>query len=358
MVHKLLFCMEDLCFGGTQRQTLELVRRLDRSRFAPQLLVFTGPTDLDAIPKSLDVPVTYLGRSRKVYPLFILSMARAIRQIAPDLLIPVTALPNIWARIWGRLLGIPVIGTCRGGGGPKRQHERYLWRLAARIICNSQALYDHLLSLGVSAQRLHYIPNGVDCDFFSPQLPPPSEREPVLLCVARLAEDKDHLTLLRAFELVLRAFPQARLRLVGDGPRQKELLAWVKARPHLAVDFVPGTTDVRPNYAEARLFVLSSEREGQPNVLLEAMSSGLPVCATAVGGIPALVDDGRTGLLSEAHNAEAFAANCLRLLNDPALGDAMGKQGRAAVMASYGFASMVRAHEEVFSEVLAEYGKA
>ncbi|MCR5813481.1 MAG: glycosyltransferase [Desulfovibrio sp.] len=352
MVHKLLFCMEDLCFGGTQRQTLELVRRLDRKRFAPALLVFTGPTDLDAIPRSLNVPVTYLGRSRAVYPLFFLSMAKALKALQPDLLIPVTALPNIWARIWGRLLGIPVVGTCRGGGGPVRQHERFLWRLTAEMICNSQALKEHLLRLGVCAERLHYIPNGVDSDFFSPKEPVPSKREPVLLCVARLAEDKDHLTLFRAFELVARNVPNARLRLVGDGPRQQELLAWAKAHPDLVIDFVPGTSDVRPHYAEARLFVLSSLREGQPNVLLEAMSCGLPICATAVGGIPALVEDGHTGLLCPQQNPEALAANCLRLLSDPALGDRLGACGRQRVLAAYGFSPMVQAHEKIFSQVL------
>ncbi len=353
-VHKLLFCMEDLCFGGTQRQTLELVRRLDRSRFAPSMLVFTGPTDLDDIPHSLNVPVTYLGKTRSVHPFFFVTMASAIKGLAPDLIIPATALPNIWARIWGKLFSIPVIGTCRGGGGPKRQHERLLWPLTARMICNSLALREHLLRLGVDARRLFYIPNGVDTDFFRPQSPPPSQRPPLLLCVARLAQDKDHLTLFQAFEQIVKHVPEARLRLVGDGPLEAKLTAWAAAHPGLAIDFVPGTSDVRPHYAEARLFVLSSVREGQPNVLLEAMSCGLPVCATDVGGIPALVEDGRTALLCPPQKPEALAENCLRLLKDPAMGDSFGRAGRDRVLASYAFTSMVEAHEELFAQVLAE----
>ena len=126
---------------------------------------------------------------------------------------PCTALPNIWGRIWGRFLhlwsgrgAVPlVVGTCRGGGGPARQHEKWLWRLTDHMVCNSEALQKILLDFGVPKARLSYIPNGVDTNFFSPSNPAPSQREPIILCVARLAGDKDHVTLLRAFELVLKS---------------------------------------------------------------------------------------------------------------------------------------------------------
>ena len=222
-----LFVMEDLCFGGTQRQMVELACRLDRTRFRVSMLVLTGRTDLDAQVEQAGIRVAYLGHSRKVNPFFFALMPASLKRLAPDVLVPCTALPNIWGRIWGRLLGIPVVGTVRGGGAPRRQHERFLWRLTDHMICNSEALADVLSGLGIPAARLTYVPNGVDTERFVPAQPAPSGRPPLIVCVARLAGDKDHLTLLKGFALLRQRHPEVRLRLVGDGPREKELKAWV-----------------------------------------------------------------------------------------------------------------------------------
>ena len=346
-----LFCMEDLCFGGTQRQTIELVRRLDRSRFFPSMLMLTGPTDLDEIPRKAAVPLFYLGRRRAVFPFFFLTMGAFLKKNRPDLIVPCTALPNIWARLWGKLLGIPVVGTCRGGGAPRRQHERFLWPLTAHMICNSKALAEVLTGLGVPSSRLSYIPNGVDTDFFRPQDPPLRSRSRVVLCVARLAGDKDHLTLFRAVLRLRSAFPDLKLRVVGDGPCERTLKAWAADHPSLPVEWVPATSDVRPYYASASIFALSSVREGQPNVLLEAMSCGLPVCATAVGGVPALVREGQTGLLAPAGDDEAFAAALASLLREPARAEAMGAAGRKYVLEQHSFSAMVEAHQALFQRL-------
>ena len=354
-----LFLMEDLCFGGTQRQTLELARRLDRKRFSPAMLTLTGATDLDEAAREAGIRLTHLGASRRAAPRFFLRRAAALRRAAPDILVPCTALPNIWGRIWGRALRMPVIvGTCRGGGGPKRQHERWLWRLTRHMVCNSEALFRTLQSMGVPEAHLSYIPNGVDVDFFRPGDTDPSAREPVILCVARLARDKDHPTLLRAFELILQSRPEARLRIVGDGPEEAALKRWAQGRAAGArVDFFPGGMDMREHYAAARMFALASVREGQPNVILEAMSCGLPVCATAVGGIPRLVEEKVNGFLSQAGDAEALARNCLRVLDDPQAGDALGRAGRGRVERDFSFTAMVEAHQALFERLWREAGR-
>ena len=218
------------------------------------------------------------------------------------------------------------------------------------MVCNSEALRDIVQGFGVPGQRLSYIPNGVDTEFFAPSGAAPSARAPEILCVARLAGDKDHMTLLHAFELVQQVHPAARLRIVGDGPEEASLRAWAGA--HAAggnVDFIAGGLDMRAHYARARVFALSSVREGQPNVILEAMACGLPVCATAVGGIPRLVQDAVNGFLSPAGDAAALAENCCKLLADGALCDALGDAGRARVEKDFSFTAMVEAHQEVFA---------
>ncbi|MDR2744540.1 MAG: glycosyltransferase [Desulfovibrio sp.] len=354
---RVLFFMEDLCFGGTQRQMLELARRLDRTRFVPAMLTLTGRTDMDDTARSGGIELSHLGVGRSIPRLFFLRLGRALRKDRPDILVPCTALPNIWGRIWGRAAGVPVIvGTCRGGGGPRRQHERLLWRLTEQLICNSEELREALRIVGVPASHLVCIPNGVDALRFAPAEIPPSARRSVILCVARLARDKDHLTLFRAFERIVQRLPQARLRIVGDGPERPALKAW--AANHAAgnnIDFFSGTADVRPHYDEARLFALASVREGQPNVLLEAMACGLPVCATAVGGIPALVGD--NALLSPAGDIGALADNCIRMLAEPRRCDAMGRAGRGRAERNFSFSRMVAAHEALFTRLWEHYEK-
>jgi glycosyltransferase involved in cell wall biosynthesis len=348
---KILFLLQDLCFGGTQRQTLELARRLDRNLFSPSMLTLTGKTDLDQVAVEAGIPVRHLGRGRGVAPLFFLNLCNALKEAAPDILVPCTALPNIWGRIWGRYLRVPlIVGTCRGGSALACQHEVLLWRLAHHMICNSSELYIKLQRLGLPAARLTYIANGVDTALFAPA--PLSGRGPVILCVARLAEDKNHLTLLRAFREVLQSVPEARLRLVGDGPEEAALRRWVGERGMSgSVDFFPGETDMRPHYAQARVFALSSVREGQPNVILEAMACGLPVCATAVGGIPDMVEENVTGFLSPAKDCSALGHNCARLLADARRCESMGGAGRIRVEREFSFGAMVEAHQQLFARL-------
>lgn len=347
---KTLFLMEDLCYGGTQKQNLALANGLDRSRFDPRILTFTGPTDLDGEAK---VSPLHLGSGRKVNPFFFFKAGLEIRKIAPDILVLCTALPNIWGRLWGMALSVPVIlGTCRGGGAPARQHEALLWRLATHIVCNSRALVESMKAKGAPVSRLTYIPNGVDCARFHP-----SERKavaPLILCVARLAKDKDLTALLRAFEILAKKNPAPRLRIVGDGPEKEKLETVISAMPEEIggrIELAGASADPAAHYREADIFALSSVREGQPNAILEAMASGLPVCATSVGGIPDLIDQDAGGLLSAPRDAESFAINLERLLGDAETRKRMGSRNRRRAEDNFSFTAMISSHERLFENL-------
>lgn len=348
---KTLFLLEDLCYGGTQMQNLELAKRLDRNLFSPSILTLTGPTDLDDRAREAGIPLLHMGTDPRVAPLFFLRLGRQLARLAPDILVPCTALPNIWGRIWGRRKKVPVIvGTCRGGGAPARQHERLLWRLTDGMVCNSQALVDDLAYMRVPREHMVHIPNGVDTDRFRPVSRKFSSQDALILSVARLAKDKDQKTLLAAFARVHEHFPDARLRLVGEGPEEASLRKYVeKELPESAaarVEFAGASADPASHYAEADIFALSSIREGQPNAILEAMSCGLPVCATNTGAIPAMIEG--NGLLSEPGDAEALANNLLTFLRAPGMAVHMGRTGRERAVREYSFTAMVRAHQDLF----------
>ena len=352
---RVVFLLQDLCTGGTQHQTLALAAGLNRARFTPELWTLSGPTELDALAREHGLPVTHLGDTNFPGLSSLAALWRILGRERPDVFFLCTALPNIWGRITGRLRKLPlVLGSCRGGGAPARQHERLLWRLTQHIVCNSAALVEVMAGLGVPRAHMSFIANGVDTRRFQPGETPFPQREAVVLCVARLVEDKDHACLLDAFAKVLEHMPQARLRLVGEGPLEAELRARMAQAPLAGkVEILPATTDVAACCRSARVFALSSLREGTPNVLLEAMACGLPAVATRVGGIPFLLRE-ENGLMAPVGDAAGLAAGIVRLLRDPELAQRMGKAGRERVERDFPFSTMIAAHEELFARFLRE----
>lgn len=366
---RVVLLLQDLYFGGTQRQALELARGLDPDRYRAEMWMLAAGRDFAPEAEALGIPLTWLSPSPVVGLDALRALWRELGRETPDIFVPLTAVPNVWGRIFGRLRRVPaILGTCRGGGAVGRQHERLLRRLAHHHVCNSRQLRDALVhGLGHPENRVAFIPNGVDTDHFTP---PPPELAPVrdvILCLARMAADKDHETLLRAFEIVAREHGRAELWLVGDGPEAAGVARLVARHPFRdRIRAYPGAADPRPFYQQAKILVLSSVREGLPNVILEAMSMAVPVAATAVGGIPEVLlgrpgpagpavppgeddlRDGQSGLVAPPSDPAALAWIVLRLLRDDALRERLGRAGRARAGAEYSLAAMVRAYQDLF----------
>lgn len=352
---RVVMLLQDLCFGGTQRQALELASRLERDRFVPEFWMLSGGRDFAPHAARAGIPMVWLSEAPKVGLASLCALWKKLGTDRPDVLLPLTAVPNIWGRVLGRARKLPaVVATCRGGGAIRRQHERWLKNWAAHHIVNAASLGEALQRLGRAEANITCIANGVDTDHF---VPPPDDLRPVrevVLCLARYCEDKDHETLLRAFERTVALRPRAELWLVGDGPlatRVRTLAARSPVRG--AIRTYPAASDPRPFYQQASVVTLSSVREGLPNVILEAMSMGIPVAATAVGGIPDVVEPERTGLLCPPRNPGALGENIARLLADEDLRRQFGENARARALAHFSMETMVRRHEAVFEQVLA-----
>jgi glycosyltransferase involved in cell wall biosynthesis len=351
------FLLQDLKFGGTQRQTLELARRLDREKFQVEVWLLMAGDDLTPVAVNWGIPLVWLSRRDWVGPVSLLHLWRRLRRNPVDLMMLLTAVPNIWGKLLGRLARVPIlVSNCRGGA-PQRQHEAWLWPLADHIICNSPAEEEILTgSYGIPADRVTVILNGVDHELFqSPRAAPSGP--PVILSVGRLEPAKDQKILIEAFRLAAADHPEAQLRLVGNGSRREQLIS-LAAGYGLAgrVQVLPARPDLRPLFQEAAVFALSSLEEGLPNVVLEAMVSGLPVVATRVGGLPEVVQPGRTGWLVPPGDAPALAAALSHLLSDPETAQAFGRAGREHAVRDFSLAGMVRSHEEIFMGLLQSRG--
>jgi glycosyltransferase involved in cell wall biosynthesis len=207
-------------------------------------------------------------------------------------------------------------------------------------------------------EKTFLVPPGVDDSIFVPS-DAPGVGPPTLLFVGRIERTsawKGVDVLLEAFALVLRELPEGRLMLVGDGDAVED------HRNAAAVLGILEQTEFRgalrgsalvEAYQQASVFVLPSttESEAAPMSLTEAMACGRPVVASAIGGVPFMIDDGSDGLLVPPGDAEALAAACLRLLVSPELSTALGEQAHRKVK-SLTWASRVAAYEAIFEGLL------
>jgi glycosyltransferase involved in cell wall biosynthesis len=349
---KLAVLLQDLEFGGTQRYAINLLSHIDRETFDPELWVLRGGTDMLAAAEATGVTIVHLSHYPWVGPRALFKLWGRLTHSRPDVLYTLTVIPNTWGRFIGHLSGVPVIvSSFRNRIAP--QYERWLSRWSTRIVCNAESLKEMIARrFSVDPQRITVIPNGVDTDCFSPEQNR-ATTEPTIVYVGRLVPQKAPLTLLEAFRLVWLKVPSARLVMIGNGPLKHSVETFI-ATSGLAsnVTLLPGTRDVRSHLRRARIFALASLFEGSPNVMIEAMSTGLPIVATKVDGIPELVTHGLSGLLVEPENPPALAEALITLLLDEQKCSEMGVEARQKVLADHCLKEMVRATEKVFVECL------
>jgi glycosyltransferase involved in cell wall biosynthesis len=169
--------------------------------------------------------------------------------------------------------------------------------------------------------------------------------------VGRLEPEKGHPTLIDAWPRVLRAVPDAYLLIVGEGSRREALEHQVAELGIGSRVIFPGRRDDVPAVTAALdVAVLPSYREAQGLTILEAMALSRPVVASNVGGIPEMVEDGRTGLLVPPHDPEALAAAITRLLVDHPLADMLARAGHDLVHERFCLELMVRSIEDLYDE--------
>jgi glycosyltransferase involved in cell wall biosynthesis len=176
---------------------------------------------------------------------------------------------------------------------------------------------------------------------------------PIIGIVARLVAVKDHATLLRAFALVLRAHPDARLVLIGDGPLRDDLAALTRVLGLIDRVHFCGDLDATPAlYADLDIFVLSSRAEGTSIALLEAMAAGRCCVATAVGGTPDVLAQGGCGILVATEAPGILADAIIGALSDGAHREALGRAARGRAVAHYSVRRMAEEYLQVYEDAL------
>ena len=362
--------------GGLENGLVNLINRIPAQRFRHAIICLTDYSNFRQRLTRGDVSVFALHKPQGNSLATQFKLWRLLNQLRPDI-VHTRNIGALEATLPAALAGVPVrIHGEHGrdvddldGTNTRRQIVRRFYRpFVHQYIALSQDLGSYLRDrVGVPASRIAQVYNGVDSALFHPTkehrdaVPHPNFDGPgrfVIGSVGRMQGVKDPLTLARAFVRLLQAVPGAeqRLRLVmiGDGPlreRARMLLAEAGAGEYA---WLPGErNDIARIMRSFDLFVLPSLAEGISNTILEAMATGLPVLATAVGGNPELVQAGVTGTLVPRNDPESMASAMRAYAESPELCRRHGTEARRTIERRFGMEAMVDAYMTIYDELLA-----
>lgn len=369
--------------GGPALHTVLLTERLPRERYDSRLV--TGSPDaaegdyleLHALASDRLVRLPTLGRaiSARRDASALADLVRLMRRVRPHVVHTHTAKAGTLGRLAALVARVPVrVHTFHGHVfdgyfSPAKTRaflaiERALARRTQRILTVSEHVRDELLGLGIGRrEQVTVVPLGLDLDPFTRadehrgalrrELGLPADT-PLVGIVARLVPIKAHEVFLAAAARIAARLPACRFVVVGDGERRAELET-LAAHTGLGdrVHFLGWRADLAHIDADLDVAVLTSRNEGSPVALIEAMAAALPVVATAVGGVPDLVREGVHGHLVAMDDAAGIADATVALLADPARRRALGRAGRAHVLARHGAERLVADVDRVYREELA-----
>lgn len=363
---KIAYLIGHLKTGGTQKHLYELLRRLDRSRFAPRIYCLRGKGDMVQEFRRLGVHVEDLqlngGGPKGLVRLF--RFARQLKKQEISILHCYLPRANFFGAIAGRMARVPIVLISKRtleAQKELKQIVRCRWAdaWADAVVANSaEALRHAVVNGGCSLGKLHLVANGVDLSRYrTPVANGSNGKQPMVGTVVRLEAVKGPDAFVQAAARIAAEMPQARFVVVGDGAMREDL---ERAAAALGlgdrIRFMGQRDDVADILPTFSVFILPSLIEGMSMALLEAMAAARPIVATAVGGNVDLITHGENGLLVPPGDPEKMARAALQLLNNPAWASGLGRAAQTLVLHHHSADSMVRRLEEIYHELLQARG--
>jgi glycosyltransferase involved in cell wall biosynthesis len=354
-----------LGLGGTAKQVVLLAEGLRRGGTAVTVVVLTGEGSREPELHAAGVPVVHLGLRRtkgwQAIPYVLgatFRLGRYLRRTRPDVVHAFLYHSYVMGALAARYARIPVfIAGRRSLDDFKRGRPLVLAveRIAARVtdllVANAQAVADGAhVTERVPLGKLAVIYSGLPDSAFVPARPARLETtRPVLMCVANLSRRKGHADLLTAASMLRERGMPCTVALAGEGP-ERDALRRQAAELDIDVRLLGARTDVDALLARADVVVLPSLSEGLSNAVMEAMAAGRPVVATAVGGTPELLADGR-GLLVPPGDPGALADALGAVLSDPEAARRLGDDAREWSDVHLHAETMVARHLMLYDEM-------
>ena len=394
--YKVIHLITRLDWGGSAQNTLLTAVGHDRSRFVPLVVAgATGQWDDQGGVQARDAQGAILERAgvrwqvlpsltRELNPVKDLaalwSLIRLFRRERPAIVHTHTSKAGALGRLAARIACVPVLVHTPHGhvyyGHFGRllswlflQIERVLARMTTAMIALTEAEREDHLSRRIGVRKTFaVIPSGIDVERFRRVVAGAGTRPVgtaypadafVIGSVGWLTPVKGHHLLIEALAKLKSKYPVAHVLLVGSGGLQDELRKLAaQLGVESSVSFLGMRTDVPECLGAMHCFVLPSLNEGMGRALVEAMAAARPAVASRVGGIPAIVDDRRTGLLVPPNDPDALAAAIAELIERPDWARSLGLAARDRIDTTFSVQAMVRAVETVYGDALKRTGMA
>ncbi|MFQ5512400.1 MAG: glycosyltransferase [Candidatus Krumholzibacteriia bacterium] len=320
---KIAYVIDDLGYGGAQKQLSLLVRALPDAYTPVVVSMSRGLRPFADTIRADGIPVLALSRRTGSDVGRLWALGRALKDTGADLVHGFLDAANVYAYLSARILHKPVMLSLRNErlrltGFAARALSHSL-RRADSVLVNSRAgrqlLVDRIL---VDPERVAYIPNWTGTLHEGKARPlPAANDERIIGNIGRFTTQKRLHLLIEAFADVHRRLPRSRLVLMGDGHEKRSLQTRVEGLGlQECVEFLEPRLDVAAVLRRFHCFVLPSAHEGLPNAAIESLAEGVPIVATPSGDVADLVVEGKTGVLSGGTGAGALAGDILRALSD------------------------------------------
>ena len=370
---RLLWLIDSFNVGGAESLVVPFVRNYDRSRYE---LVLACLTSIDGNPIERELategvsPVNLGAKNLRDRAAFRRLLA-LIRDQKIDLIHAHLTYASTWAALASRITGVPSVATLHvappttGAAAVRDRILRFaLNRWSSRVLMVSGALRDMYAKRGgLRAAKMTAVHNGIDVQRFRRN---PSEvrrrlesefdipaAAPIVMTVSVLRPGKGIEVLIDAIPKVVATIPNAVFLIAGDGPMRDE---WTSRATAAGVGdrirWAGYRRDVEELLAGADLFVLPSLADAFPTVLLEAMAAGVPAVASNVGGIPEIIQNGRTGTLVPPGDADALARGIASLLSDAAARERMRATTPGEAERRFSTAAWLRRLDDVYADVV------
>ena len=361
--------------GGLENGVVNLINHMAADAYRHTIVALTDVTDFRLRITRGDVAFIALrkppGHGVWQYP----RLFKLFRRLRPDI-VHTRNLAALEAQLPAWAAGVPVrihgehgrdVGDLDGSNVKYQLVRRFYRTFVHHYLALSRDLASYLThKVHVPPKHITQVYNGVDTDAFCPA---PDGPMPIAGCpfdpaqhwlvgtVGRMQTVKDQVTLAHAFVQALAQAPELRSRMrlvmVGEGPLRAQVHAVLEAAGVAELAWLPGErSDVPAVMRGLHAFALPSLAEGISNTILEAMASGLPVVATAVGGNADLVAQGQTGEIVPAADPAAMALRLVELASDPERARRMGLAGRKRVQATFSMQAMVATYQSVYDRQL------
>ncbi len=313
--------------------------------------------------EQIGVPVVFVPMRGAFDLASTFALARYLRRESIQVVNTHSGIDSWIGALAAKIARTPVLVRTRHLNLPLRRNWlNFVHYLPDRLVSCGEVMRTHLVEgCGFPSEQICNIPTGIDFPKFLPSATRERVRQGLgvvestflVLMVGIIRSVKRYEIALKAFASFLELFPNAHLMIVGDGPVREEMESLAKNLGiSKSVTFAGYRENVPDLMASSDAFLLTSKSEGVPQVVTQALGLGLPVVATAVGGVPELIEHEKTGLLVPAEDPEAVKDALVRLAKDPVKAKQMGAEGKIRAHARFSLNAMLNTTEHLLVELV------